>query len=386
MDWMKNNLIVKLKRVLVVAVVVALALGCFASCGTGASDSWAGFSKDSYYFDTICRITIYGLDDSLIGDGLSEKEFDQTCTDIISRAFKELAGYEQLLSRTVSGSDVDWINHASGEAVEVSPDTLAVIIKGLEFGDLSGGDFDITIGGVTSLWDFHMALDPAVEAHLPDDAALAEALKHVDYAAVQIDVDSCTVRLADPDAVLDLGGIAKGYIADRITEFLVSQGVTDAIVNLGGNIEALGGKPKDHLKPRGDDPDASGTVRLGINDPRDESGKLLTTFDARDVTVVTSGTYERYIEVDGVKYHHILDPETGYPVENSLTQVTIVAGRGHSVDCDGLSTVCLALGLDSGVELINELAESDNYGPLWAIFVTDSGEVLEAGNKAAFAE
>ncbi|MBQ2305806.1 MAG: FAD:protein FMN transferase, partial [Firmicutes bacterium] len=135
-----------------------------------------------------------------------------------------------------------------------------------------------------------------------------------------------------------------------------------------------------HLKPQGDK--EGGTVRLGINDPRDDSGKLLKTFDTRDVTVVTSGTYERFIEVDGVRYHHILDPATGYPVDNGLVQVTVVAGKGHSVDCDGLSTVCLALGEAEGRMLIDELSKLGTYGPIWAIFVTEDGEVTEAGDPS----
>ncbi len=381
---MKTNSRKKFKTLALCLLICILALGGVTGCGSSRTDSWAGVSMDSYYFDTICRITIYGLDDSLIGDGLSEEEFASQCTSIIRDAFKELAAYEKLLSRTVEGSDVDRINRSSGEPVEVDPRTVEVLTAGLGFGDLSAGAFDITIGGVTDLWNFH-ALDEETAAEgLPDQALLEEALKHVDYCNVEVHFDENEVRLLDPDAVIDLGGIAKGYIADRITEFLADRGVTDAIVNLGGNIEALGGKPGNHLKPAGDS--EGGTVRLGINDPRDDSGKLLTTFDSRDVTVVTSGTYERYIEVDGVRYHHILDPKTGYPVDNGLIQVTIVAGKGHSVDCDGLSTVCLALGRSEGKFLIDDLSETGMFGPIWAIFVSEDGEVTEAGDKSAFVQ
>jgi len=316
----------------------------------------------------------------LIGDGMTEEEFSEASNAIIRDAFDKLADYEKLLSRTVEGSDVDRINRSHGEPVQVDPETVAVLIKGFEFGDTSAGAFDMTIGGVSSLWNFHALDEEMAEASLPDEDELNEALKHVDYAKVEVNFAENTVKLLDPDAILDLGGIAKGYIADRITEYLEDQGVTDAIVNLGGNIEALGGKPDNHLKPQGDK--EGGTVRLGINDPRDDSGKLLKTFDTRDVTVVTSGTYERFIEVDGVRYHHILDPTTGYPVDNGLVQVTVVAGKGHSVDCDGLSTVCLALGEAEGRMLIDELSKLGTYGPIWAIFVTEDGEVTEAGDPS----
>ncbi|MBQ1430102.1 MAG: FAD:protein FMN transferase [Firmicutes bacterium] len=370
----------RIKKLLLVILIVSLGLTGLSACGTSRTDSWAGCSLDSYYFDTVCRITIYGLDDSLVGDGMTEEEFSEASNAIIRDAFDKLADYEKLLSRTVEGSDVDRINRSHGEPVQVDPETVAVLIKGFEFGDTSAGAFDMTIGGVSSLWNFHALDEEMAEASLPDEDELNEALKHVDYAKVEVNFAENTVKLLDPDAVLDLGGIAKGYIADRITEYLEDQGVTDAIVNLGGNIEALGGKPENHLKPQGDK--EGGTVRLGINDPRDDSGKLLKTFDTRDVTVVTSGTYERFIEVDGVRYHHILDPATGYPVDNGLVQVTVVAGKGHSVDCDGLSTVCLALGEAEGRMLIDELSELGTYGPLWAIFVTEDGEVTEAGDPS----
>ena len=376
----------KIKTLGLCLMAAVLGVAGFAACGSSGTDNWAGYSMDSYYFDTICRITIYGLDDSLLGEGLSEAEFGEKCSGIISDAFKELSAYEKLLSRTVEGSDVDRINRSAGETVEVDLRTAEVLKKGLEFGDVSGGAFDITIGGVTNLWNFHALDEETAEAGMPDEAALAEALRHVDYKMIQVDLADHSVKLLDPGAVIDLGGIAKGYIADRISEFLKEEGVTDAIVNLGGNIEALGGKPGNHLKPRGEaGSEKDSTVRLGINDPRSAAGQLLETFDARDVTVVTSGTYERFIEVDGVRYHHILDPKTGYPVDNGLTQVTIVAQSGHSVDCDGLSTVCLALGADRGRTLIDELSEKGIYGPVWAIFVSSDGEVTEAGDRSTFA-
>ncbi|MBQ7703542.1 MAG: FAD:protein FMN transferase [Firmicutes bacterium] len=382
---MKKFLFGKLKTAIVCLLVCLLALGGLTSCGTSQTDSWAGYSMDSYYFDTICRITIYGLDDSLIGEGLTEDEFGDACSMIIKDAFKKLAAYENMLSRTKEGSDVYRINHSSGEEVAVDPETIEVLKAALTCGDMSGGTFDITIGGVSELWNFHALDEETAAAGLPDEEALSEALKHVGIENIVVNFADNWVKLRDPDTVIDLGGIAKGYIADRITEFLKEQGVTDAIVNLGGNIEALGGKPVNHLKPRGDSSE-SGTVRIGINDPRDDSGKLLMTFDTRDVTVVTSGTYERYIEVDGVRYHHILDPKTGYPVDNGLIQVTIVGARKHSVYCDGLSTICLALGLEDGKALIDDLSAKQIFGPVWAVFVTTDGEVVEAGEKPSFVD
>jgi thiamine biosynthesis lipoprotein len=357
-------------NILLLASALILLAGC---SGMGVSDP-EPVMGDGYYLDTVCSISIYRMADAG-GEVKAASEMSEDAQAAIDEAFELCKALEAKVSRTRKDSDISNINNAKGGWVEVSDDTREFIQKGLEYSGLSDGGFDITVGGVTEQWDFHA---PEGEAKIPDADALAEAAKHIGYE--NVDVDGNKVRLKDPGAKIDLGGIAKGYIADRITEYLADQGVTDAIVNLGGNIEALGGKPENHLKPQGDK--EGGTVRLGINDPRDDSGKLLKTFDTRDVTVVTSGTYERFIEVDGVRYHHILDPATGYPVDNGLVQVTVVAGKGHSVDCDGLSTVCLALGEAEGRMLIDELSKLGTYGPIWAIFVTEDGEVTEAGDPS----
>ena len=144
----------------------------------------------------------------------------------------------------------------------------------------------------------------AAPGEIPNAQVLAEAMRHVDYSKVEIDGN--TVRLADPKMELDLGGIAKGYIADRVTAFLEEKGVRSAIIDLGGNIVALGGKARSMLDTEAGETD----FRIGIKDPQSESGALLGTLPASNLTVVTSGTYERYFIADGKKYHHILDSET----------------------------------------------------------------------------
>jgi len=159
-------------------------------------------------------------------------------SEILDGAFEEIDRYENLMSKTIEGSDVYKINHAQGQPVEVSKDTLKVIELGIEMGDLSGGMFDITIGKVSSLWNF-TGDDPKV----PEQADLTEALKTVNYK--QIAIDDSAVSMKDPQAQLDLGGVAKGYIADRICDYLKNQGVEKAVINLGGNVAVLGEKAKD---------------------------------------------------------------------------------------------------------------------------------------------
>ncbi len=371
---MQRKIITKLNILILIAMIVVA--GSLSGCGS--TGTWSGYSKQSFYFDTICEITIFDLDPAYFDD-LTEDNFEDTSNALITDAFKLMSEYEKTLSRTVDGSDIDRINKASGEATAVNEETLQVISKGIGFGDLSGGVFDITVGKASALWDFHESLEEG-GTEVPSAEALKEASEHIDYKAISMDEASGTVRLDDPEMMLDLGGIAKGYIADRVSEYLRGLGVTSGIVNLGGNIEVIGGK----AGSLGASLEEQSDFSLGIRDPLDETGGLLGIYPGRDVTIVTSGTYERFIEVDGVKYHHILDPETGWPVDTDVLQVSVIAGAGHSADCDGLSTVCLALGSDKGTELIKELAESGEFGPLEAIFVTTDGEIIYTNEDTAF--
>ena len=371
---MQRKIITKLNILILIAMIVVA--GSLSGCGS--TGTWSGYSKQSFYFDTICEITIFDLDPAYFDD-LTEDNFEDTSNALITDAFKLMSEYEKTLSRTVDGSDIDRINKASGEATAVNEETLQVISKGIGFGDLSGGVFDITVGKASALWDFHESLEEG-GTEVPSAEALKEASGHIDYKAISMDEASGTVRLDDPEMMLDLGGIAKGYIADRVSEYLRGLGVTSGIVNLGGNIEVIGGKAGSLGASLEDQSDFS----LGIRDPLDETGGLLGIYPGRDVTIVTSGTYERFIEVDGVKYHHILDPETGWPVDTDVLQVSVIAGAGHSADCDGLSTVCLALGSDKGTELIKGLAESGEFGPLEAIFVTTDGEIIYTNEDTSF--
>lgn len=372
---MFKNKITKL-NILILALIIAVSL-CLSGCDSGG-EMWNGYSKESFYFDTICEITIYSLEDGIV-DGDSEEAFNDAANLIITDTFKLMSEYENTLSRTVEGSDVDRINKAGGKAATVEKDTLEVIEKGIEFGDVSGGVFDITVGKASDLWDFHESLEDG-GTEVPSEEALTEAEAHIDYTRIALDESAGTIRLGDPEMMLDLGGIAKGYIADRTAEYLRSRGVTSGIVNLGGNIEVIGGKSTSFDNSEGEQYD----FNLGIRDPLNKSGGLLGIYPGKDITIVTSGTYERFIEVDGVKYHHILDSETGWPVDTDVLQVSIIAGAGHSVDCDGLSTACLALGSEEGADLIRKLDEEGKYGPLEAIFVTEEGDVIYTNEESAF--
>ncbi len=362
-----------IRRILAVFLILTLIIPQ-AGCGSNG-ENYQGIAKTGFYLDTVCTITIYGVDpDSDLGKELSEADEEgqqKRIFQLITDAFLECDRCEKVLSKTISSSEISQINAAGGRAVTVSDMTAEVIEKGLEYGTLSNGVFDITIGKATDLWNFHdFQIEEASDSEtendkeaepLPDPELLKEAVSHVDYRKVKVDDDQ--VALQDPETEIDLGGIAKGYIADYLTRWLEERGVVSAVIDLGGNIVAIGGKSAGLLElPQQD-------FTIGIKDPKSESGQLLGVFSCSDKTVVTSGTYERYVVKDGKKYHHILNPETGWPADTDVDSVTIITEKNHAVDADGLSTTCLALGVEKGTALMETIEGAE------AVFVDLDGNM-----------
>lgn len=326
------------KRLSVLVLTASILLsGCTRSSGTNATVSKTGFC-----LDTVVSLTLYGTKEEAP----------------LEECFSLLETYESLFSRTKEGSDVWKINHSNGTPVTVSEETAQLIQTALGYSACSNGAFDITIAPLLDLWNFKPEQH---EGTVPDADQIQEALSHVNYKNVQL--DGTTVTLLDPQASIDLGGIAKGYIADRLRDRLVSEGYDSALINLGGNILTVGAKP-----------DGS-AFRVGIRKPFSESGEQIETVACEDHSVVTSGTYERYFEQDGKRYHHILSPSDGYPVENGLASVTILSPA--STDADALSTACFVLGQEKGLELIESLDGIE------ALFVTDElKEITSSGFKS----
>ncbi len=361
---------------LLIAALIIPQLGCMSNDKN--TNNNPGVSKTGFYLDTICKVTIYGMTDSDSGfSELDDDELEREYLKVITDAFKLCTEYENLLSKTIENSDIARINDAKGEAVQVSAETIDVIKKGMKYGEISGGAFDITIGKATDLWDFHDNTETGHEGgKIPSAESLREAVSHVNYKNIMIDEN--TVRLTDPETEINLGGIAKGYIADKVAEYLITRGVTSAVVDLGGNIVVIGSKSKNLICNDETDTQQFTDFSVGIADPTSETGDLLGILPCADKTVVTSGTYERYFEVDGVRYHHILDTQTGYPVDTDVLSVTIISDRGNSADCDGLSTTCLALGVEKGLELIQSMEGFE------AIFVDTEGNVKLSSEEIAF--
>lgn len=301
----------------------------------------------AFKLNTVVTITIYDSQDTSILDGAMA-----LCDE-----------YEQIFSRTMEASELYQLNAGTlpreDGAFVLSEPLSDLISQGLYYSGLSGGAFDISIAPVSSLWDFTSG-----EAILPDVRELSEALALVDYE--QVFLDGASLRFGMEGMELDLGAIAKGYIADRIKDYLISQGVESAIIDLGGNILCVGKRPDGE------------PFRIGIQRPFADRSETAAIVEIDGKSVVSSGIYERYFEKDGVLYHHILNPDTGYPYDNGLVSVTIISD--NSVDGDGLSTSCFALGLEKGMKLVDSLPD------VYAAFITEDGELhFSEGFEDAFA-
>lgn len=232
--------------------------------------------------------------------------------------------------------------------IAISEEMAALVKEGLEYGRLSQGGFDITIYPVSILWDFS-----SEQTRIPEKNQIKQAVEYVDYRNVA--VSGGFITFAMPGMGIDLGGIAKGYIADRLKEYLTGSGVTSGMINLGGNVLCIGTKAKKE------------PFRIGIQQPFADRNETVAVINAEDVSVVSSGIYERYIQDGDQLYHHILNPRTGYSYDNGLVGVTIVSGE--SVDGDGISTSAFALGLEDGMKLV------DSLDGVEAVFITEDEEL-----------
>ncbi len=272
-------------------------------------------SRTDFALDTVVTITLYDT-------GKADAE------GALSAGFAEIERLEALLSATRENSDVARINTSNGQPITVATETAEVIALAQRYAQLSEGALDITVRSATVLWDFSAG-------RLPDAAALRQAVSLIDYRGLHLDGQTVTLE----KGAIDLGGIAKGYIADRVANVLKEKGVRSALIDLGGNIVVLGDK-------------AGEPFRIGIKDPS-ATDSLCAVIEKSDMSVVTSGIYERGFDQDGVRYHHLLDPSTGMPAQNTLASVSIVCKK--SADADALSTACFVMGEERARTLIESL-------------------------------
>ena len=248
-------------------------------------------------------------------------------------------------------SDISNININSGENYQViSKETFSLLKSAIKYSELTKGAFDPTIRPLVNLWAIGTDLET-----IPNKEEIDEKLKLVNYKNIIFNDDNTSIKLEYKNQSLDLGGIAKGHAADVIKDILIKNNIKNGIIDLGGNIYALG--EKQDKTP----------WRVGIQDPFTSRGNSIGIISVKNKSVVTSGYYEKYFIRDEKKYHHILNPLTGYPSESDIISVTIISDK--SIDGDGLSTGLYIMGLDKSTRLIESLKGVD------AIFITDNKQV-----------
>lgn len=296
--------------------LITLVLVSLCSCNAQKENT-----KTAFMLDTVVTLTA-DCDEEVLDGALSLCKF-----------------YENLLSKTVKESDVYRLNNSDG-LLEVAPQTAELLKKAVYYCEMSGGSFDITLYDVISLWDFNNEVVPSRDE-------IASALKNVDYQSIEIKENSVNLN----GKRIDLGAIAKGYIADKIKQYFIDNEVASGIINLGGNIVVFGKEEK----------------KIGIKKPFSQD-ELCATVTVQNKSVVTSGIYERCFEKEDEFYHHILDKNTGFPAKTDLASATIIAD--NSVDADALSTVCMLYGSEAALRLVEGVENTE------CILVSKSGDIL----------
>ncbi|MFZ7121301.1 MAG: FAD:protein FMN transferase [Eubacteriaceae bacterium] len=315
-------------------IILIISMLLFNSCSNNAEEL---VTKSDFYLDTIVNIKIY--------DPNKNSEL------IIDKAFERIQQLEKMLSVHIEGSDLYKIQENAGfKSSVVSDETYYVIGKSCYYSSISQGHFDITAGPLIDLW----RIDPP-EGYVPSEDELEEVLSKIDYKKIIMDEEKKSIKLLEKGMIANLGAIAKGYIADEVKKVLEENGVEHGIINLGGNVLLVGDKKENT------------DFKIGVQDPSSNRGEYLGLIHGDDVSIVSSGDYERYFTVDGKRYHHILDPFTGFPADNEIKQVTIISE--FSIDGDALSTTTFLLGLEKGLDLINSIKGAD------AIFITKNNEI-----------
>lgn len=288
-----------------------------------------------------------------MGTYVSLRVYDEGKEAVLDDAFALVDDLAAKITTNASGSELDAVNKASGDQpVQVSPEIYPLLEAAYDYSTLPQSGFDMTIGPITDLW--RIGFD---DARVPDPEEIEAVLPLVDAEQVELNEETNEVYLTEEGMKLDLGAIAKGFIADEIKALFQEQGVTTAIIDLGGNVLIMGDSPKR---------EGEGFV-VGVQDPIHERGDFIGTITLKDQSIVTSGVYERYLERDGQVYHHLMNPETGYPFDNELLSVTVITPR--SLDADALSTVGFGLGLEEGLAFFNDRSDTE------AVFITEDLDV-----------
>ena len=278
-------------------------------------------SRTEYVLGTSCSITVH----------------DHATKETLDACFSRLHEIDLRMSVNAPGSELDEVNAAAGaRAIHVTEDVFMVMKRALELARISGGLFDPTVGPLVKLWGINTD-----HARVPAIAEIAGARSLIDWRKVVLDDAAQTVFLSRPGMSLDVGGVAKGFAADEAARILSTRGVRAALIDLGGNILAMGKKP--------------GGIpwRIGVQNPDAPRGTYFGIATVVNKTLVTSGVYERFFWKNGKRYHHIMDTRTGYPIDNGIASVTVITDK--SFDADGVTLTLFSLGPAKGLELGKKL-------------------------------
>lgn len=277
-------------------------------------------SRTVFALGTVCSIQLF-----------TDKPHAET-EAVLQTCVLRLQELERHLSANAAESTLIGINQAAGvSAIEVPADIYPVFERAVFFAGQTNGAFNPVIGSVVKLWNIGFE-----NAQKPDDTAIKEALAYTDYRNVQL--ANGKIFLKQAGMKLDLGAIAKGFAADELTRIVKQAGIGSALLDIGGTISALGSRPDG--KP----------WNIGIRDPRVRQGEPVISTVMENKSISTSGSYERYFEQNGIRYHHIIDPTTGYPVRSNLISVSVFSDS--ATDADALSTACFVLGYNAALSLL----------------------------------
>ena len=311
-----------IKKHLFVLLCLAVLAVSVSSCN---SEKLSRYSKSRALMDTFVTITV-------VSDSPEKAE------QAIEKAFEEIERFGSLINFFSDKSEVALINKNAGlSEIKVSPETLDVIEKAIFVSEKSEGAFDITIGPVIRLWDFHRKIKPS-------EIEIRKNIQLVNYKNIFINKENSTVFLKNKGMMIDPGGIAKGYATDLAVEILKKNDIRSGIVAIAGDIVTFGKNPDGKM------------WNIGIANPRktNDSDEIIAKIALSDKAISTSGDYQRFFIVDGQRFHHLLDPGTGYPAD-TCRSVSIIAGKG--VYTDAFSTAVFILGTDKGLKLVEELGK-----------------------------
>ena len=314
-----------MKRPLCLSLITICVIYLLSGCNFYTNE----YESTEFLFDTVCTIK---------ADGDNSRAAVQMAFNRAGEIHRKTDFYSE-------ESAVSLINNAAAnEPVLLDDDMYAIISAALEVSEMSNGAFDITVAPLTELWAI-----TSENPRVPDETEIKAELKKVDYRKLKLDKENKTLIKLSDEIQIDLGGAAKGYAADAAAQILSENGAGYGVVDFGGNICVTGKNPRF----------SDGKFKIGIQNPESKTGETSNTVEITSGSVVTCGTYQRYFEKDGVRYHHVLDPKTGRPSNSGVTSATVIYKSGLYADC--ISTACLVLGEESGKQFAEEFGAEVIY-------------------------